>query len=147
MLLKLLPEQVAKNWETFKDAIEASLPPVVGQASDRMNNILKSALIGKVECWVSFQNEDGLRKIDALILTTFTGDDISGTKNLLIYTFYGYGELSQKSWEEGCVAIFKYAKSRGCCRVIAYSDKDSIISGIKRMGGNTDYTFISVPLE
>ena len=67
MLLKLLPEQVAKNWETFKDAIEASLPPVVGQASDRMNNILKSVLIGKVESWISFQEEEGLKKIDALM--------------------------------------------------------------------------------
>lgn len=146
MLTKLLPEQISKFWDIIKYAVEQSLPPIVGEHPDKMNRILASALSGKVEVWASYTKGD-TNKFEGIVLTELLFDDVSQTRNLLIYCLYGYTDVNEGSWLHGIQKLGEYAKSRKCSRVVAYSDVPYIIELASKLGAETKYTFISFNLE
>ncbi len=146
MLIKLLPEQISKFWDVVKYAIEESLPPIASDHPDKMNRILSSALSDEIGVWVSYTHGDNT-KIDAVILTKVNYDDASGSKSMLIYCLYGFRKVSEEIWHSWFDAVRKYAISRGCSRVVAYTDVPKVIEMAKSLGGNVDYTFITFDLE
>jgi len=70
-------------------------------------------------------------------------DDASDTRNLLIYCLYGYEEVNKESWLDGIKALTKYAKSKKCNQIIAYTEYDYIINIVKSLGAETKFTFLS----
>lgn len=146
MLVKLLPEQAAKYWDDIKVAVEESLPPVVGMQPDRLSNILRSILIGELTVWISVEKRSSGNVITGIILTSFTFDKNSGTKALLVYSVYGYSEATKESWESGFETLVKFGKSKGCHRMLGYTDVPSLIALSKRYGAETRYTLVSLPL-
>ena len=138
---KLLPEQISKFWDIIKYAIEQSAPPIIGEVSNRLNNILVAALDGSIEVWASYEREGEGIKFDGIILTEILFDRPSKTKNLLIYCLYGYGQVSDDSWKRGILALLKYAKSKKCNQVIAYTDVPYMIDMTRYLGGEAKYTF------
>ncbi len=139
----LLPEQVSKFWDIIKYAIEQSLPPITSEHPDKMNRILSAALSGKVSVWVSHVDH----KINGIVLTTSTYDDISGTKNLLIYCVYGYTRVDKDSWLKGLTVLTKYAKAKRFSRIVAYTNVDYIVNMVNSLGGNSEYRFISFDVD
>jgi len=147
MVTKLLPDQIAKFWPVIKYAVEQSVPPTVGEHPDKMNRILSAMLSGKLDVWVSYQHqEDGVTKFDGIGVTQILYDEASHTKSLLIYAVYAYEKTVPETWAEAYEAVGKYALSQGCNRYIAYSSVPFIIEQAKRFGGDTSFTFISLPL-
>lgn len=147
MLTRLLPDQISKLWDIIGYAVEQSLPPIAGDHPDKMNRILASALSGKVDVWVSYVREEKVNKFEGIVLTKFIYDDASGTKNLLIYCLYGYNEISKESWVFGLKGLVKYAESKGCSQIIAYSEVPYIIDIVNRLGGDSRYRFISFDVK
>lgn len=145
MLTKLLPDQISKFWPIIKYAIEESLPPVVGEHPDKMNRILSACLSGKLEVWASYKRAES--KFEAIVITQILYDDASSIYNLLIYCLYGYSTVSSESWTEGYIALTKYAKSKKCQSIVAYTANPFIVEMAKKYGGDTDYTFISINLS
>jgi hypothetical protein len=128
-------------------AVEESLPPVVGMQSDRMNNILKSVLTGDLIVWISVEDAEECKVITGVVLTKFTFDEVSGTKAILIYCVYGYGNATKESWSSGLKTIQKFAISKGCHRILGYTDVPSIIQFVERIGGETRFRLVSLPLN
>jgi len=141
MLIRLLPEQAANCWDDLKGAIKEALPPVVGMQSDRMQNILTALLLEELIAWISVDKE---KVVDGIVVTSFVVDKCSGTKSLLLYCLYGYGEVARSSWEEGVETLRRFAKHSGCQRVIGYTDVPSLIKWVEKVGGETRYRFLSV---
>jgi len=108
-----------------------------------MNRILAAALSGRVEVWASYTKEDGKNKFEGIVLTKILYDDVSDTRNLLIYCLYGYNKVSDNSWINGILTLAKYAKSRRCSQIVAYTDVQRIIKVVNSLGGESKYTFIS----
>lgn len=146
MLTKLLPDQISTFWDIIKYAIEESLPPVVDESPDKMNKILTSLLCGRAQCWASYEREEGSARFEGIVITKILLDDVSDTKNLLIYCLYGYEEVNKESWNKGFKTLVKFAMAQGCSRIIGYSDVPLILRLVERLGGETKYTFISIPL-
>ena len=146
MLTKLLPDQISKFWDVIKYAIEESLPPVVGEGPDKMNKILMSLLSDKAQCWASYTMDGERRKFEGIMITRVMYDDVSDTKNLLIYCFYGYDNIERASWLNGFRTLVKYASSRDCHRIVGYTDLPSVVKIAERFGGEARYAFVSVPL-
>ena len=144
MLVKLLPDQVSRNWDTIGYAIENSLPPIVDESDERMNNILLALLDGRMDCWVSL-NGDG--KINGVVSTTIMYDDLSGVRSLLIYSIFAFEWSEEEAWSEGLETLRKYAKGNDCSRITGYTEFDSIIQRVKDMGGEAKQMFISLPLS
>ncbi len=146
MLIRLLPEQASRYWGDIKMAVEKSLPPIVGMQVDRMNNILTSVLSGLTTVWVSTEQRPEGNVITGIVLTKFIHDDASGTKSLLIYCLYGYGDGKLESWESGFETLRTFAKGNGCHRIIAYTDVPSIIKYVEKLGMDTKYRLLSYSL-
>jgi len=143
LLTKLLPEQISTFWDIIKYAIENTLPPIVGEHPDKLNRILSAALSGKVSVWaVHTKHEEG-NKFEAIALTNILYDEVSETKNLLIYCLYGYNIISKKSWEFGIRKLAEHAKAEGCNQIVAYTTSSHIVNMVNKLGGNTEQTFIS----
>ena len=142
MLTRLLPEQISTHWDIIKYAIEQSLPPIVGDHPDKLNRLLSSALSGKLEVWASYTRGKET-KFEAVLVTKILYDDASDTRNLLLYCVYGYSDVPKESWINGFETILKYAKSKGCLQVVAYTTLPYMIELGNKLGGNSDYTFIS----
>lgn len=146
MLTRLLPDQISKFWPIIKYAIEESLPPIAHEHPDKMNRVLASALGGATDVWASYTRGEENR-FEGIVLTRLSYDETSNTKSLLIYCLYGYEEIDKGSWSQGLELLAKYAKLRGCSRIIAYTSEPYIIKLAKGLGANIDYTFISFDLN
>jgi hypothetical protein len=145
MLTKLIPEQISNFWDVIKYAVEQSLPPIIGEQPDKMNRILSSMLCGKLDVWASYKKENFT--FEAILVTQFLFDEASGVKNLLLYCVYGYIYLEPQTWLDGFDCIMKYAKANKCHSIIAYSSNEYVINLAKKFGGDTSFTFISLPLN
>jgi hypothetical protein len=140
---RMLPEQISEFWDVIKYAIEQSLPPIVGEHPDKMNRILSSALMGKVDVWASYEKVNGSIKFNGIVLTVFQTDDISYTKSMMIYCLYGYENLNRSTWVEGFRGLLNYAKSKGCLFITAYTEFPLIVEMSKKLGADVRYHFLS----
>jgi hypothetical protein len=143
MLIKLLPDQISKFWDIIKYAVDQSVPPIAGEHPNRLNNILMSALDGSIDVWASVDKSRGGNRFEGVVLTEILFDRPSKTKNLLIYCLYGYDDVDKHSWMTGLKTIVKYAASKGCNQIVAYTEVPYIIELVKNLGGDTKFTFIS----
>ena len=146
MLTKLLPDQISKFWDIIKYAIEESLPPIVGESPDKMNKILTALLIGKAHCWASYTKGEKENIFEGIVITKILYDDLSDTKNFLIYCLYGYEDVNRESWLRGFKSLVKFAISQGCSQIIGYSNIPLILRMVDKLGGETKYTFVKIPL-
>ena len=147
MLTKLLPDQIAKFWDVIKYAIEDSIPPIATWTPNMTNKVLSSLLCGKAHCWISYTLEEEQRKLEGVVITKILLDDISDTRNLLIYCLCGYDGFQKDSWLKGFKSLVKFAASQNCKCIVAYTDIPSIINMTKKLGGEASQTFISLPLS
>ena len=147
MLTQLLPDQISKFWDVIKFAIEESLPPMVSEHPERMNNVLAALLSGKAECWASHRNTREGKVFEGVVVTKFLVDDITTTKNLLIYSVYGYSDTNAETWRQGFAALAKYAISKGCYAIVGYTDVPNVINIVRKLNGEANYTFIKLPLK
>lgn len=144
MLVKLLPEQISRNWKAIRYSIEEALPPISYGAEDRYDRILMKLLNGSMQCWANYNQEQ--TKMNAIITTTFTGDSVLGVKNLLIYSLYGIG-FGKKDFAQGALTLYRFARANDCDRIVGYTDSEDIISLVDRLKGNTQFTFITLPVD
>ena len=147
MLAKLLPEQISKFWDIIKYAAEHSLPPIVGEHPDKMNRILSAALCGTVDVWALYSKGGDSSKLEGIGLTEVLYDDVSRTKNLLIYSLYGYSMISEETYQSSFISLLKYARSKDCLQIIAYTNSRQIVNVSKALGADTSYTFISFNID
>ncbi len=146
MITRLLPDQVSGFWDVIKYAVEQSLPPIVTRHSDSMNRILSSLLSGKTTCWASYGKSEEKSNLNGIILTKLIYDDTTHTKNLLLYSVYGYSKVKEKFWMEGFAFMSKHAIAQGCDRLIAYTDVPFLIEMAKRYNADMQ-TFISFDIN
>ena len=142
-----MPDQIANFWDVIKYAVEESLPPIVGDHPDRMNRILASLLCGKTECWASYNKNESSIRFEGIVLTKIIYDDASDTRNLLMYCLYGYEDVNKESWFEGVGILAKYAKSKKCSKITAYTEIPYMIDMAKMLGGEAKYTFVSFDIN
>jgi len=115
-------------------------------SSEVMNNLLMSLLDGSSQCWVSYQENDEVKSVDAILVTTFIEDFLSRTKTLQIYSLYGTKPIEDESWVVGLQTLKRYAKANGCIKVTAYSNVERIEEIVNILGGNVEWKFISFPV-
>jgi len=147
MLIKMLPEQISKFWDVIKYGVEQSLPPIAGEHPDKINRILSAALSGSVDVWASYVKDDGNRILEGIVLTRILYDGVSGTKNLLIYTVYGYNAVDDESYMKIFTTLVKYAKAKGCLQLVGYTTLSYLADICKEFGADTSYTFVSFDIN
>lgn len=126
MLLRLLPDDMKNRWEEIKFAIYESLPLHTGERNNLMTDILTSILTEHLTVWVSYQVKDKVSIIDS-IATTMFAYELDKTKNLVIYTLYGYEHIPDESWIEAFDALLKWGTLHQCANLVWYTDNPQIL--------------------
>jgi hypothetical protein len=130
-------------WPVIKFAIEESIPPITGESPNKINLHLSAMLSGQLDVWAAYDRENN--KFEAVVVTELLEDIPSGTRSLLIYSLYGYSRITEERWKEGSIALAKYAVSKGCSRILAYTDNEHLINIAKNYGATIN-TFIAIDL-
>jgi hypothetical protein len=135
-------EEVAGNWHIIRLAIKNSALPTADTGENKMKNILKSLLTGKTVCWIDGTPD----KPTTLIITSVTEEEISGTKNLLIYCAHAFVRVDSSDYVAMVRTLGEYAKGLECDNVISYVWNRKMIRLLKKYGAEADYTLVVMPL-
>jgi hypothetical protein len=128
-------------WDELAPAIEVALPPTTESSEHVMNNILGALLGERMQCWLLTDDEE---RIQAVCTTMVMGDPASNSTYLLIYSLYAYDNVvDQRFWDIGMTELKKFAESKGCISVCAYSVDNAIDRIAKRLNAfkKAFYTF------
>lgn len=148
MLIKLEPTQISGYWDVIKPAILGCLPPYALAKPEQQTRLLEALLSGKLVAWAGIAIPEGKKPVlHTLITTAIEIDAISGTKNLLIYSVFGY-EFNEKEFWLACFKVLaEYAKLQGCDRITGFSSVDRILDLAKSFGAKTEYTFVTLDVK
>lgn len=144
MLIRILPEQVSNSWNVIAPMIVQSLPPTMANSPVMLSNILTSVMLEQADVWVYTEGE-GQHK--AVVLTSYMFDSVARVKMLVLYAVYGIVPLTDNIWEDGLTTLRRFAKSRGCASVIAYTQFEHIKKMTEKQGADTSYTLITMGVD
>lgn len=141
VLLRLEGEQINRYWELIKQGILEAVKPEEDY-EQVLTNVLRSLLSGQMQCWiVTYEGEP------KAIFTTAIQVEVGGIRSLLIYSMNGYSAISLDVWKGGLKYLRKFAKLQKCEKIVAYSNVERVLQVARMVGGETEYTFISIPVE
>lgn len=143
MLVRLSGEAISKHWDVIKIAVKASSMPTADTNEDKMANVQRSLLEGKACCWV--EGTEGNPR--TLVITTLSIEDISKTKNLIIYCAHGFQLATSKDYVSMVKGLYKYALGCNCDNVLMYVWNDKLLKMLKKYGAETNYTLVVLPLR
>ncbi len=138
MLVKLEPDQVIREWEVIKYAIQQSTHEQIFDTPDKIRDHLREILIGGMQVWAILEGE-----IFVGILTTrFSHDNTMGVRRLEIYSLYGYRDIDIKSWVTCFVILKRFARAHNCSYIISLTDQEGLIRLAERFKGDTSQRLI-----
>lgn len=142
MLRKLSGSEIESNWEAIKTALVMSVLPLSDKSPEKIQNILTSLLDGRSICWASFNGN----LITTVVITTIIVEELSETKNLLIYCAHGFRKHSGKEYLKMAEEIGEYAEQLGCIGVVLYSSNNRLTDLLVKHGARADYKLVVFPL-
>ncbi len=143
-LLKLSPEQLMQHWPYVKECIILALPPQVTSNADNIIRIQEQLLIGALECWACLEDETGV--FYGIVTTQIVADEATLTKSLFLFSITLTEEHEQSIWQEGYVYLSKYAKSKGCNSIIAYTNQESVVMLARSLGADVEWRLLKFPI-
>ena len=146
MLVRLEPDQIVKQWKHLREGVRMGLPPTAVNDDDRMANVLSSLLSGRTQMWGIYQ--DGKGELAGGVVTVVLVEEITASKTLLIYCFFGYGPIARTSWQDSITTLKTFAESQGCEKMGAFTTHSGISELLKRrVSGVTEQTYIDIPVS
>ena len=143
-MIKFVPEQLMKYWSHVRECIVLALPPYTTIDTDNIIRIQERLLSGSLECWACMNDEKEI--LFGVVTTQIVVDEITETKNLLLFSVTMTEEHENSAWQEGYEYLSAYAKSKGCSAIIAYTNQESVIMLAKNLGADVGWHFLKFPL-
>lgn len=139
MIIKLLPEQITKLWDSIRYGVIHSIAPIIEPTPENMQDVLCQLLRQDMQCWCVY-GED--KKIYGYIITSIVIEPNTLFRSLSIYSVFLYEKANPEMWADGMELIERFAKANKCTRVTAFTNNPSILSIAEKGGYNSDYTYI-----
>lgn len=130
-------------WTQINGCILFSLPPLSEASQWAEEKILAAINRGELTLWVYCEGPTIL----AVISTTLTGDTITKTQAMLIYSAHSVGDLGIEDWRAIVGTLGKAARVAGLYRLVAYSDVQRIVDIVNELGGSTKVVMCELPME
>jgi len=113
-----------------------------GITDNKLNAMLVLLLSGKMQCWVS-TNEEG-DKIEGIVLTKFS-DDFTG-KILVVLSLYALKASTLKTWSTGLETLKEFARTTGCYSMVAQVNDDRYVKLLEKLGAKADIKIVTFKL-
>ena len=130
-----------KDWELVIHAVKQAAPPTVKVTPALLDNIRKALMWHEMAAWM-YSNESPF----GVVLTVIREDSIMGKKELLLYCVAHLRNLTWAEWKESYKKTRLYCLAQGCTHITAYTVAPGVARIAKRLGGNVDTRYISIPL-
>lgn len=143
MLRRLTNDQTTRYWSDIKAHLLYTLPPQMEISDEALNNILESILRGNSQVWVVMGEGDMAKEIYAMVITTFSIEETTKTKNLLIYSLSGYRFVPEDLWKDAIIKMKAYARGNSCHKIIAYTQIKRILTIAGDLGADTSVSLVS----
>jgi hypothetical protein len=140
MLLKMLPTQVSRYWEVILEGIKGGLPPDTFSSIAEENRLLKAITDGSMDVWLVVDTA-AAKKVRALVVTTVVSDEVTRTRDLLLYCTFAFVPVRDEVWLEIDKDLVKVAHTNKCDRMVAYTKEDRVIKLMQACGYDTEYRF------
>lgn len=138
MLVRLLPEQVEKQWDWIGGLIERTLVPTILPTNETFFMILKAILEEKLVCWVYFKDDE-----PAAVVSTYESfDPIIGYSSLIIYSLNVFRQIGVGDITNAMETLRNYAEARKCPCVVAYSNHPHVIHAAERLGADASFKLL-----
>lgn len=142
VLVRLLDQQIADNWDVIKFSMQEALPPFADNSDDVYNSLLQALLLGKLQCWTPAEGLD-LKQFRTLITTRLLDDETSGTRNLLLYTAYAFVPISEEDGNAIYEGLYKFAKANKCNRVIGLTNNERMAQWLLKHGMKEEWRYFT----
>jgi len=86
-------------------------------------------------------------KVMGLVITTIVEEFVSGSRNLLIYSVYGYSFISEGLWRNAVEKLRGFASGSKCHKIIGYTKVKRIIDIVQMLGGSAESVLISLEVD
>lgn len=132
MIVRLMPEQIAEQWEAIKHAACQSNAISKEIEVQYCNNLFELLLLEKYQCWLGFDtNEDGTKTYVAILITALIRDDVTGKNDLLLYGMYAFRALDNSMLIEGLETMHKFAAANNCGKVFGFTNNIRLLEFLK----------------
>jgi len=139
MLKKLDNKQVGEYWNEIKPAIRKAFPRQPRDVEDWLNKLLEKILRDEGQVWIGL---DEVGKVVFILVTLFIEDPCSGSKQLLVYSLFGYRLVEDKLWKKSQETLKTFALDSKCNELVAYSEVERVVDIAKKTGADVSTTFI-----
>jgi hypothetical protein len=150
MMIKLLPDQIAANWEFLKTCVVEHAAVELAARENRANSLLNALLMGEAQCWIDYAQPDGDKRVTIrfVVITTVTRNPILNVKNLVMYSLVGFGEMATKrEWLQNLRTLVQFGRKLGCDQLLVYAENEQLINIGKSIGANTDTRLLSFNIK
>lgn len=124
MVIKLLPEQVAKLWHVIRFGIAESFVPRERASNEVLQRYLVTLLSGERQAWAILNQDKG---IAGVLVTRISIEGVTGERALSLDHIYAFEVLPKESWEFGWTVLEKFAKKNSCNAVVALTENERIL--------------------
>jgi hypothetical protein len=142
-ILRLLPDQIMEHWHFIKDSMERSFPPVAEATPEAFLELQQSFLLGEMDCWFAVTSID-TEDIIAVMTTKVVMEDVTKTRNMLIFSVTTYQLHSEDLWTDGYNALRKYAAGKGCNKIISFTDNPNVLRIASQLGADVNWSLIQL---
>lgn len=125
--------------------MEKAFPPIAQATEEAFLAIQEQFLLGEMDCWFGVASIDA-KDIIAVMTTKVVTEEVSHTKNMLIFSVTTYKAHSDALWTEGYSTLRRYAKSKGCEKIISFTNNPIVLQIAKNLGADINWTLIQLEL-
>lgn len=144
-ILHLLPDQIMEHWHFIKDAMERAFPPMTNATPETFLEIQEQFLLGEMDCWFGVESIDA-QEIIAVMTTKVVVEDVTKTKNMLIFSVTTYMPHNADLWIYGYKALSRFAASKGCNKIISFSNDANVLRIAKGLGADVEWRLIQLEI-
>jgi len=131
MFIRLLAPQIPLQWNEIKYAVGKTMDFEDGEVQKYYNKLLIDLLCNKAQCFIRYNKE---RILQAIVITRFSKNEITGEKALSIDHLYSFEVVDIEEWNISYNLISKFALANNCKSLIAYSSNQRVFDIIIQLG-------------
>ena len=131
------------NWHFIKDSMVRSFPPIARESDEAFLHLQEQFLLGQMDCWFAVISL-GSSDIVAVMTTKIVIEDVTLTKNMLIFSVTTYQPHSQDLWVKGYSNLSRYAKTKGCDKIISFSNNPLVFRVAESLGADIEWRLIQL---
>lgn len=142
MLFKMKGSEIEPLWDMLYEAVYNLLPKHEQEVPNLKNNLFKALTEEKMQLWLLYNSS---KVVKSFMITFITINSFTGLRELFIYAFYSFEQLTEAEYSQGLMVINEFARVSLCHCISAYTNIPKLVEFVNKNNGTT-VNKISIPV-